>query len=88
MSLTRSRTIQYVGILLALGLLAAGYWYFSARASTTVQNSQAGSLTNGLQGYWPMDGDKFVWADTTSEVKDVSGNNRHINLQISGDTPV
>jgi len=70
MSLTRSRTIQYVGILLALGLLAAGYWYFSARASTKLNKTPTGSLTNGLVGYWTFDG-----ADTTATtVSDKSGN--------------
>ncbi len=55
-SLTKSRAFQYVGILVVLGLLAVGYWYFSVRASTTVQNSQNGNLTTGLVGVWSFDG--------------------------------
>ncbi len=36
MSLTRHRTIQYIGILLALGFIAVGYWYFRSEAAQTV----------------------------------------------------
>ncbi|QQR78675.1 MAG: LamG domain-containing protein [Candidatus Moraniibacteriota bacterium] len=81
MSETRARVIQYVFILTALLVLASvGWWYYhQSQASTKLQNSQAGSLTNGLQGYWPLDGDTVVWTDTTTELKDKSGNNRHMN---------
>ncbi|MGB4834083.1 MAG: LamG domain-containing protein, partial [Candidatus Moraniibacteriota bacterium] len=54
-SLTKSRAFQYVGILLALAALAAGYWYFSVRAST-LNKSPTSSLTSGLVGYWTFDG--------------------------------
>ncbi|MGB4833411.1 MAG: LamG domain-containing protein, partial [Candidatus Moraniibacteriota bacterium] len=73
MTLTHHRTLQYIGILLALAALATGYWYFSVRASTKLQSSQAGSLTNGLVGQWSMDGQDVNWSDTY-EVKDTSGN--------------
>ncbi|MFA9262594.1 MAG: LamG domain-containing protein, partial [Undibacterium sp.] len=60
MTLTRARTIQYVGILFALGLIAVGYWYFSARAgvktNTSASQSQGnGRLDSGLAGYWKLD---------------------------------
>lgn len=88
MTLTQARVIQYVFILTVLILIAmGGWWYYKqSEASTALQRSQL-SLTSGLQGYWPMDGNAFSWDDTTTEVKDMSGNSRHINLGISGDAP-
>ncbi|TXH08286.1 MAG: LamG domain-containing protein [Candidatus Moraniibacteriota bacterium] len=73
MSLARSRTIQYIGILFTLGLIAAGYWYFSARASTTLNKTPTGSLTNGLVGYWTFDGADI--SGTTVTDRSGSGNN-------------
>lgn len=35
-SLTRSRALQYTGILLALAILATGYWYIRSEAAQTV----------------------------------------------------
>ncbi len=89
MSETKARVIQYVFIITTLIILAVGGWWYyqKSQASTKFQSPQTGSLTNGLQGYWTLDGGAIVWADTTSEVKDVSGNARHINLQIGGDAP-
>jgi hypothetical protein len=73
MSLTRARIIQYIGILLALGALAAGYWYFSARASTKVNKTATSSLTSGLVGYWTFDGADV--SGTTATDRSGSGNN-------------
>lgn len=60
MTLTRARTIQYVGILLALFALAAGYWYFSVRADVKINSAGSQSqgtedLSAGLSGYWRFD---------------------------------
>lgn len=60
MTLTRARTIQYIGILSSLLLIAVGYWYFSVRAGvkTNTSNLQApgfDSLALGLAGYWRFD---------------------------------
>ncbi len=60
MTLTRSRTLQYIGILLVFGLLAAGYWYFAVRAgvktNTGSAQAQGGDdLSNGLAAYWKLD---------------------------------
>ncbi len=59
-SLTRSRTFQYVGILLILAALAAGCWYFAARAGVKTNTSSSqlqgtGDLSAGLAGYWKLD---------------------------------
>ncbi len=59
-SLTRSRTIQYIGILLALVAIAAGYWYFAVRAGVKTNTSAGqslgdGGLAVGLVGYWTLD---------------------------------
>ncbi|MGB3072734.1 MAG: LamG domain-containing protein, partial [Candidatus Moraniibacteriota bacterium] len=90
MSPTGHRTIQYIGLLLALAALAAGYWYFSVRASTKLQSSQAGSLTNGLVGYWSLDGQDVKWEDNTTEVKDSSGFGNDadaLNMSVTAVTP-
>jgi hypothetical protein len=60
MTLTRARTIQYVGILFSLMLIAAGYWYWSARAgvksnTAASQPQGVGNLDSGLAGYWKFD---------------------------------
>jgi hypothetical protein len=60
MSLTRARTIQYIGLLFILGALAAGYWYFSVRAgvksnTSATQPQGSGRLDSGLAGYWRLD---------------------------------
>jgi hypothetical protein len=60
MTLTRARTIQYIGILCSLLLIATGYWYFSVRAGVktntgAVQLQGTGDLSAGLVGYWKLD---------------------------------
>lgn len=59
-SLTKARIVQYVGILFALGLIAVGYWYFSASAGVKKNTSASqpqgtGQLDSGLRGYWKLD---------------------------------
>ncbi len=52
------------------------------RASSAKEISNANhreSLTNGLVGYWTMDGRDTKWSDTSTEIKDISGNNNHGN---------
>ncbi|MFZ1618526.1 MAG: LamG domain-containing protein [Flavobacteriales bacterium] len=60
MTYTSSRTWQWLGIIIVLLLLAAGYWYFSVRAgvktnSGAVQPQGTGDLASGLAGYWKLD---------------------------------
>ncbi len=60
MTLTRARTIQYIGILLSLGLIAVGYWYFAVRAGVKTntgasQSQGTNDLSAGLRGYWKLD---------------------------------
>ncbi len=51
MSLTSHRVLQWLGIILIVGVFAGAYWYFQVRASTT----QKSPNNLGLVGYWPMD---------------------------------
>ncbi len=79
MTLTRARTIQYVGILFSLMLIAVGYWYWSARAgvktNTSASQSQGtGQLDSGLAGYWKLD------ETTGSSALDASTNSNHGTL--------
>ncbi len=68
-SFTKHRIFQWMGILLALGIIAVGYWWYQSQAST-LNKSPTGSLTSGLVGYWTFDG-----ADTSSTTAtDRSGN--------------
>ncbi len=60
MTLTRARTIQYIGILCSLLIIAVGYWYWSVRAGVKSNTSASqpqgtGRLDSGLVGYWKLD---------------------------------
>lgn len=52
---TRSRIFQWMGIMLALGIIAAGYWYFSVYAGVKTNTSLTDPMTTGLAGYWALD---------------------------------
>ncbi len=76
MSITRSRTIQWVGIIIAAMLIAVGYWYFSVRAgvksnTASSQPQGVGRLDSGLAGYWAMDNG----SGTTATDASTNGNN-------------
>lgn len=76
MTLTRARTIQYIGILFSLMLIAVGYWYFSVRAgvksnTSALQPQGTGQLDSGLAGYWPLDNG----SGTTATDLSTNGNN-------------
>lgn len=53
---TKNRVLQYIGIILIIGVFAGAYWYFKVYAGVkTNALSPTGSLTSGLVGYWPFD---------------------------------
>lgn len=54
-SFTKSRILQWLGILFSLGLIAVGYWYFSVYAGYKTNTSLTDSMTTGLAGYWRLD---------------------------------
>lgn len=51
---TRSRIFQWLGILLALGLIAVSYWYYRSQAST-LNSPSTDPMSTGLTGYWALD---------------------------------
>ncbi|QQR77586.1 MAG: hypothetical protein IPJ67_00310 [Candidatus Moraniibacteriota bacterium] len=48
--------------------------YRSSGAKQTINFGMEGTLTDGLVGHWTMDGNDVIWGDSSSEVKDRSGN--------------
>lgn len=50
-TVTKNRIVQWLGIILIIGVFAGAYWYFQVYGSTITQ-SQNGLITNGLVGYW------------------------------------
>jgi hypothetical protein len=74
MTPTQSRTAQYIGLVLLLGLLAAGYWYFEVRASLKLGgDTQSDLVTSGLVGYWSFNGGDM--SGTTATDRGSGGNN-------------
>lgn len=72
-SFTQHRILQWMGILLALGIIAVSYWYFGARAgvkinTSEVQSGGSGRLESGLGLYYAFD------EGTGSTVNDLSSN--------------
>ncbi len=72
-SFTRARIFQWMGILLALGVIAVSYWYFSVRAgvklnTSEVQSNGSGRLESGLGLYYAFD------EGSGSTVNDLSSN--------------
>lgn len=62
-----------------LSLIQVADLYRSSGAKQTVNFGMEGTMTDGLVGHWTMDGNDVIWGDTSSEVKDRSGNNNHGN---------
>lgn len=60
---TKSRVLQWIGIMLVLAVFGGAYWYFQVFAGYKTSTGQTGMLTSGLVGIWSFDG-----ADTTSTV--------------------
>ena len=55
-NLLLSRAFQYLGIILIVGVIGGGYWYWKqAHAGVKVGTNLGNSLTNGLVGYWKLD---------------------------------
>lgn len=52
---TQSRVLQWIGIILIIGVFAGAYWYFKVHGSTLNQ-SKTDLVTNGLVGMWSFDG--------------------------------
>lgn len=69
---TQSRVLQWIGIILVIGVFAGGYWYFQVQGSTLNQ-SHNDLVTNGLVGLWSMNGDDI--SGTTAYDRSGNGNN-------------
>ena len=83
-----SRAIMWIVILAALVIGAGAYWFFTrefkGQAAETVNIAHTEALTGsslGLVGYWTFDGNDVKWSDTTTEIKDTSGNAKHGDAQ-------
>ncbi len=55
-AVTKNRVVQWLGIILIIGVFAGAYWYFKVYGSTLNQ-SQNDLNTNGLVGLWSFNGD-------------------------------
>src|SRR3990167_9321998 len=76
MTVTSSRTIQWIVILLILTAIGGGiYHYFNVRAAK-INTSPTTLNTNGLVGYWTFYGADTPWTSSTAATTlDKSGNN-------------
>ena len=73
-SLFLNRTFQYFGIILLLATAGGGYWYWkNAQAGVHPNAGQEGTLSNGLVGYWPFDGNDI--SGTTAYDRSGNANN-------------
>lgn len=70
---TKSRVLQYIGIILMIAVFAGAYWYFKVYAGYKTSVSPTGSITSGLVGYWTFDGADV--SGTTAYDRSGSGNN-------------
>lgn len=52
---TKSRVLQWLGIILIIGVFAGAYWYFKVYGST-INQSKNDLVTDGLVGMWSFDG--------------------------------
>jgi hypothetical protein len=69
---TKSRVLQWIGIILVTGVFAGAYWYFQVQGSTLNQ-SRNDLVTNGLVGLWSFNGDDI--SGTTAYDRSGNGNN-------------
>ena len=83
-----SRAIMWIVILVTLVTGAGVYWFFTrefkGQAAETVNIAHTEALTSsglGLLGYWTFDGNDIKWSDSTTEIKDTSGNAKHGDAQ-------
>jgi hypothetical protein len=73
-NLLLNRAFQYLGIIVIVGVIGGGYWYWrEAQAGLNLQSSQEGTLSSGLVGYWPFDGNDI--SGTTAYDRSGQGNN-------------
>jgi hypothetical protein len=73
-NLLLNRAFQYLGIIVIVGVIGGGYWYWrEAQAGVKLQSSQEGALSNGLVGYWPFDGNDI--SGTTAYDRSGQGGN-------------
>lgn len=70
---TKHRIFQWLGIILAVAIIAVGYWYWRADAGMKTNVTATGSLTSGLVGYWTFDG--VDTSSTTATDRGSEGNN-------------
>src|SRR3989338_2640061 len=76
MTVTSSRTLQWIIIILILTAIAGGvYHYLNVRAAK-INAPQTTLNTSGLVGYWTFDGADTPWTSSTAATTlDKSGNN-------------
>jgi hypothetical protein len=77
-------SLAIFGLVIAAGLtLAFNPSFFSGWAGATLGIGQTlfgpTSLEDGLVGHWTFDGSDIDWGNTSAEIRDVSGNSRHLN---------
>lgn len=82
------RFFVWVFILTTLFVGGGIYWFFTrefkgqAAETTNIAHTEALTASSlGLQGYWTLNGNDIKWSDTTTEIKDTSGNSRHGDAQ-------
>lgn len=54
-AVTKNRALQYIGIILIIGVFAGAYWYFQVFAGVKTNTSLTDPLSEGLAGYWKLD---------------------------------
>jgi hypothetical protein len=72
---------QFSAVLIAVIVIAAGYYALQTRGDTTVGVTLTTNpdLNRGLVGHWTFDGRHVDWGSSTAEVLDRSGNANHGN---------
>lgn len=80
---TKSRMLQWVGILLLLTVFAGAYWYFQVRAgvksnTASSQPQGIGRLDSGLAGYWKLD---ETTGSTAADASTNSNNGTLVNME-------
>ena len=70
---TKARIFQWMGILLSLGIIAVGYWYYRSQASTLNQSQNDHLANSGLILLWSFNGDDT--SSTTATDRSTTGAN-------------